>query len=664
MFAPLGGILFAVWFVLFARRLGERMGFRMGWIGFVVGGWMMLVLATIVFTAVYLTGWVNGIVAWTSLAAVSACAYFFPHLDQRSTNTETTAKADLSVPLLFVFAIGDLWLLTTCLLSRTDIALVSPWNVLPSTTFLIYLLTTVALWSFLRTAPKVIGLVGISLHVFAAIAVSLFVYGVGFGFDPFIHRAIVQTIVADGGLTPFSLLYSGQYAFLSFTHVLTGISIRLLDLWLIPLLVSIFLPTLFYVAMTTAWKQRPRESLVVLPLLLFVPFLPFTFTVPYHLALIAFLVTLLFLPSIGTGVGRVIVFGSAITSLFFHPLIGIPACVLAVGGWLYVRSQRRLSVGVLVAFFLACSVPIGYGVHSLLQGGDVLTIQNPWLHRDGFLALFRDPFPVEERRVHWWWNILHAVGRIGPWITMIVAVLVVRSKETRAWRLFIGMILVGFIGCLALLSTSFVFEDIISYEQLEFALRLRHALPYLGLPFLCVAVSSLLAHRKDWLSLGPIVAASVLLTVSWYVTYPTDDPKAYGFGPSVSEADVRAVHVVEELSGSEPYIALSNQMTSAAHLQEFGFAKTIDKNGKNMLYYPVPTGGDLYRFYEEIVEGSFVEDTMQRAMEFAGVSQGYFLLSGYWWGAEPLSHILKAAADQTIIVGNRELFIYRFSRKL
>jgi hypothetical protein len=474
----------------------------------------------------------------------------------------------------------------------------------------------------------------------------------------------VETIASDGGIAPLSLLYSGQYALVSYVHLLTGLSVAVLDLWLVPLLVTLFLPTLFYAALTTAWKQRPRESLVVLPFLLFVPFLAFTFTVPYHLALIAFLITLLFLPSVRTKSGSVLVFGSAVTSLLFHPLIGIPACVLAFGGWLFVRSQRRTAVGVFIAFLLACSVPVGYGVHSFLQGGDVFMIQNPWLHRDGFFALFRDPFPVEERTVHWWWYAVHAIGRMGPWLIMLVAVLAVRTKETRAWRWFIGMILVGFIGCLSLLSTSFVFENIISYEQLEFALRLRHALPYLGLPFLCVAASSLLAHRKDWLSLGPIVVASALLTISWYITYPTDDPKAYGFGPSVSQADVRAVHVVEELSSGEPYIALSNQMTSAAHLQEYGFAKTIDKNGKNMLYYPVPTGGDLYPFYEEIVGGAPVRDTMLQAMEFAGVSQGYFLLSGYWWGAEPLSHALKAAAEETVIIGNRELFIYRFSRNL
>ncbi len=664
MLALLGGVLFSVWFIVSARRIGERLGVETGWVGFVVGGWMMVVLTTIIFTLMYLTGYVNVMMAWLAMALVTVLVFFFPQVSQSVTSKETIIKADLSIPLLVVFLVGDLWLLTTYLLSRADTALVSPWNVLPATVFLIYLLVTIALWSFLRTAPKNMGLVGVSVHVFTAIAVSAFVYGVGFGFDPFVHRAIVETIVADGGIAPFSLLYSGQYALVSYTHLLTGVSVSLLDLWLVPLLVSFFLPTLFYVALTAAWKQRPRESLVVLPLLLFVPFLAFTFTVPYHLALIAFLVTLLFLPSIRTKTGCVLVFGSAVTSLFFHPLIGIPACVLAFGGWLFVKSQRRTAVGVFIAFLLACSVPVGYGIHSWLQGGNVFTVQNPWLHRDGFLALFRDPFPVEERQVHWWWNVVHAIGRVGPWLIMLVAVTAVRTKETRAWRWFIGMILFGFIGCLSLLSTSFVFENIISYEQLEFALRLRHALPYLGLPFLCVAASSLLAHRKDWQSLGSIVAASVLLTISWYITYPTDDPKAYGFGPSVSEADVRAVHVVEELSGGEPYIALSNQMTSAAHLQEFGFAKTIDKNGKNMLYYPVPTGGDLYPFYEEIVEGAPVGDTMRRAMEFAGVSQGYFLLSGYWWGAEPLSHTLKAAADETIIVGNRELFIYRFSRDL
>ncbi len=664
MFSLLGGVFFSVWFIWFARRLGARLNSDMDWIGFIVGGWMLLLLTTVVFTGVYLTGIVNIGMTWIAFTVVTALAYFFPKLNQRSFSVGAAIKADISIPLLFVFLAGDFWLLVSGLLSRTNTALVSPWNVLPSVIFLIYLLTTVALWSFLRTAPKIVGLLSVSFHVFVAISICLSVYGIGFGFDPFVHRAIVQTIVTDGGLTPFSLLYSGQYALISFTHLLTGIPIRLLDIWFVPLLVSLFLPTLFYIALTTAWKQRPRESLVVLPLLLFVPFLPFTFTVPYHLALIAFLVTLLFLPSIGTVAGLFLVIGSAVVSFFFHPLIGIPACVLAIGGWVYMKTHYRLSVGIFIAFLLACSVPIGYGVHNYLQGGGVLTIQNPWLHRDGFLALFRDPFPSSEKPVHWWWNILHAIGRVGPWVAMLVAALMVRSKEARAWRPFIGMILVGFIGCLILLSTSFVFEDIISYEQLEFALRLSHVLPYLGLPFLCVAVCSLLAHKKDWISLGPILLTSILLTISWYVTYPTDDPKAYGFGPSVSQADVRAVHVVEELSGGAPYIALSNQMTSAAHLQEYGFTKTIDNNGKNMLYYALPTGGDLYPFYEKIVGGSSVNETMQQAMEVAGVSQGYFLLSGYWWGAEPLSHVLKSAADATMIVGDRELFIYSFSKDL
>ena len=73
----------------------------------------------------------------------------------------------------------------------------------------------------------------------SALSVSAIVYVVGFGFDPFLHRAAEQALVDTGVVEPVRLLYSGQYTLTAALHHLTAWPIKLIDIWMVPIAASV-----------------------------------------------------------------------------------------------------------------------------------------------------------------------------------------------------------------------------------------------------------------------------------------------------------------------------------------------------------------------------------------------------------------------------------------
>ncbi|MCG2695722.1 hypothetical protein L6248_02210 [Candidatus Parcubacteria bacterium] len=160
-----------------------------------------------------------------------------------------------------------------------------------------------------------------------------------------------------------------------------------------------------------------------------------------------------------------------------------------------------------------------------------------------------------------------------------------------------------------------------------------------------------------------LIFAAILISTSLYLSYPRFDHYFNSRCFSTSKNDIEAVNWIENNTESD-YIVLANQQVSAAALREFGFKKyysppLIDKErglGGEVFYYPVPTGGPLYQYYLDMVYEKPSRETMTKAMDLVGVSEGYFVLNKYWWAFDKIIFYSSQVIKVVVIV----LFLYYF----
>jgi hypothetical protein len=173
------------------------------------------------------------------------------------------------------------------------------------------------------------------------------------------------------------------------------------------------------------------------------------------------------------------------------------------------------------------------------------------------------------------------------------------------------------------------------------------------------------APRRPSLAPLLLVPVAIVATISLYFAYPQSNAKANLSGPSVSAADIEAVHAVDELAGDQPYFVLANQMTSAGALQEFGFARYLPTaGGGQTLWYPLPTGAALYDFYGRMTYGEPTIETMREAATFTGTRRGYFLTYRYWPGFEWLDERARGISDRWYPIGGGAIIVYEFDHLL
>ena len=126
--------------------------------------------------------------------------------------------------------------------SSSSSALISPWLVIPTNFFLVYIIATAWLLFVLnRKLQPSVKLWLLRIHYFLAFSIAFIIYQIGYGFDPFIHQATMELIDKQGYVLPKPLYYLGQYSLVVIFHKLSGISIYLLNKLLVPLLAALFL---------------------------------------------------------------------------------------------------------------------------------------------------------------------------------------------------------------------------------------------------------------------------------------------------------------------------------------------------------------------------------------------------------------------------------------
>ena len=586
---------------------------------------------------------------------------------------EKTAPEDSLSAFLLVVAVGaDLAALRWLSGARTGEALRSPWEVVPPIYFLWIVLATFCLvaLAYRKRYPH-LTLGAAALHLFAMLSPALIVYGVGYGFDPFVHQAAERLVASVGAVTPKTPYYIGQYALVTLFSKLFSLPVDAVDRALLPGMAAVFLPIASSWLLRRGFGVQRWLSIVASFGVLLLPIASFASTTPQGLGNLFFLLTVLlgaaWLHAHRPPLGFVLLL--ALAAAAAHPLAGIPA--LSAAALLMavklkhegVASARVAKAAVFTVLIAAAVVAVpltfslrqGTGAAPIVEAlgkppADVLSgipFRAPGIETRYRPLLDFAEFAARNRDV-----LLLAMAAAGAW-------LLGRKKSYRRTALACGGLALALFAAVAILRSGFVFEDVIGYEQGNYAARLYETALLALSPLVLAAfawwwraLSKTDAHVRFFQTLlFAGVAAS--LAYGWF---PRLDEYEWSRGYSPSVHDVAAVRWINEHAAG-PYVVLADQSVSAAALHEFGFRTYFG----DQFYYSIPTGAPLYQHYLQMAYHGAPRSEMEAAMSEIGVPTAYFVIDKYWTDAPKIVEAAKKSADDWQEIDGGELYVFRYS---
>jgi hypothetical protein len=490
------------------------------------------------------------------------------------------------------------------------------------------------------------------------------IYPIGFGFDPFLHRATVQHIAEFGTITPKPLYYIGQYALELTLHLVGSLQINLIDRFLLPILAAFLLTGSTLVGLSSLTKNK--SNFVLVGLLLF-PLGTLISTTPQGLAytFCAAAIALAFSSSIIPSI--LLSLAAAIT----HPIAGIPAVIFVATVFFLRHTTNKLHQKIIIAISVLCNIiaiPTLFTLQSIKSGLALsfnlsnLVDASRW-QALGLTSFFSNHFNT-------WYDALYLVIDNLFLITIILALISffyhrnINSRQdppnSSIWLLITTSVAM-FLNFL-ILSLLFNFDFLISYEQSDYALRALTMTQIFLLPLVAlglVAINDYLKTKPLALRLTFFAILTVIAVGNIYGAYPRHDNYARSAGFNTSQADLDAVQKIDALANGQSYIALANQATSAAAIGLYGF-KTYYHG--DIFYYPIPTGGSLYQKYLSMVNNAPSLNTIYEAMDLAGVDLAYFAVSNYWWQSTQIITNTKLLTNTWFPIDNGTITIFEFRR--
>ncbi|MFH1427103.1 MAG: hypothetical protein ABIG60_01065 [Patescibacteria group bacterium] len=551
--------------------------------------------------------------------------------------------------------------------SQTTEAIISPWQVIPNYFFLAYALATAFLLIILIKKIK-FSLLLISLHYFLSFSIALFIYKIGYGFDPFIHQATVDLIAKTGEVLPKPFYYLGQYSLIVILHKITSLSLIWLDKLLVPVLASVFLPLVLF-NFLKKWFKDTKSLLIILLTLLILPFTPFILTTPQNLSYLFLILTVFCGLTCLSKVELTITYLFAFTTLAIHPIAGIPALLFSLAITVYHSDKNKLKkyLYLLIYFFTIFSLPLAFYFINLSQ----VKSDNTLNLEPG--AAKKILIPNEENIIL---NFIYLYGfNIKTLISFLIIIGIIIAfryrKNCKIFFINLGLALSLIVSYFITKKLSFDF--LIYYERNNFSERILLIAIIFLLPFIIITLYSLINKIFKQPAIIKIIWFSlviILITTSLYFSYPRFDRYYNSRGYSTSSYDIEAVHWIDTNANSD-YIVLANQQVSAAALKEFGFKKYYSYPLLNkergargeVFYYPIPTSSPLYQYYLDIVYEKPSRDTIKKAMDLTGVNEAYFVLNKYWWAFPKILEEAKLEADSWQKIGQGNVYIFKYSKE-
>jgi hypothetical protein len=547
-----------------------------------------------------------------------------------------------------------LLLVLTCFyelfLARTSTSIVSPWHVVNVKVFIFYALATFFLIiSYFRTENKTISLILTSIHFLLSTSVALIVYKLGFGYDPIIHQTTEKHILEHGIIHPKPFYYLGQYSLIVWLAKLTQIRIEILDKLLLFGFTVIYLPKFIFESLRSFLKN---ENTVLICTLLFLA-LPYTFfinTTPFGLSL--FFITAIIFVAIKYFTSKdkitklyLILFTAA--SLIIHPLAGLCALIFWIAVLIPRTPQPYKPFLAILNFFI---IPLAFIANS---GGSTTFAFSAFninlLYLENHFNIIKD--------------LIYSYGFNYDIFIIILGVtgLIFLSKKFKWSKYYLLGAFYIWVNYL-IIKYFLVFNDLIEYERSAFSERIYYILLILLLPgvftLIYLLINRIINNKQIVPKLFILFLIIFLITSSFYLSYPAKDDYQANHGYSISNADFDAVTFIENNSKGEPYIVLANQTTSSAALKTFGFNSYYN----NHFYYPIPTGGELYNLYLDMVNNGPSLETIHSVRELTGVDTVYFSISNYWSDFPRTSDRAKLISTNHFPIANGKINIYKFTK--
>lgn len=561
-------------------------------------------------------------------------------------------------------------------------AIRSPWKVLPFEFFLSYFgASTILLWFIFKSQKETLNLILTSVHTFLTVSLVLFVYKLGYGFDPFIHQATEKVIALEGFILPKPFYYLGQYSLVVFLAKILQAPIEWIDKLLLPLLIAALMPTAIYFSLkpftsrnkrsyfgTAVSKCEHKAGASLLSLLILVlPFTAFIATTPQGLANFYLLITIfLAILTLCREFSISYLWFLGFTTILIHPLAGIPSLIFISLLTLFIILKKEdgvieiLRKIILAGGFILAAVAI-----------PLIFVAASFFLKDSAAAISLK-FP--EKMVldwHWpvWFNhfqplydLIYTYGKNIPFILLAISLtgyFLIRKRFPS------GLIYIATFAALIvnyiLIKLFVTFPLIIQYEQQIFPQRILEISFYFLIPLFLFALYKFfekLATSSRLLKFFFILLFGSLLTFSLYYSYPKDDGEDYHIdrGYSVSSSDIAAVHAIGQDAGERDYIVLANQMVGAAAVREFGFKKYYGQN----FYYSIPTGYPPYKYYLKMVYETPSRATAAETANLVNVNLVYFVVNKYWTDSEKIIEKAKTTADEWFEIDGGKIWIFKY----
>lgn len=557
----------------------------------------------------------------------------------------------------------------------TTDAINTPWQIVPNLFFIAYFLATACLFFILRFNKEknlTWSLIGLSIHFFLSTCVAIFIYKLGADYDPFIHRANVDIILQSGTLLPTPIYYLSQYAIIIFTHTLTNLPTNLIDIYLVPVLSAIILPTLL-VNLGLAFKLKNRNLITIAVLSLFiVPLKTFTVTTPQALAnLLALTALILVILAISKKISLWSAWFAVISSLLTHLIAGLPIAIILAYFSIdqlnfFKHWPDKLKQFLKLEFLILTIIilPIAFLVNAQKTASElkVAVIDQPWQ------KFFDIIYNWQNFKLYNYISIHDFIYNFANWRWLIVLTIIMAGyfvlRNINYSNIFKKLI-TGFI-CLVIasiiLSMSVDFFSLANAERNIYPARLIELAIYCLVPLIFFGGYGIwhkLFEQSRSLELISVFILVSAISVNLYLSYPRVDRISENHGYSTSQTDIDTVKFIEKISYDDDYVVLASQPVSAAAISTLGYAHYYN----SYFYYPVPTGGRMYELFENLAYNHGKPSEIINTVRYlTNVKTVYFVLNRYWSGADESIIFYKNTADAWYAIDDKNfIFVYKNS---
>ncbi|MFA5126579.1 MAG: hypothetical protein WC465_01080 [Patescibacteria group bacterium] len=557
-------------------------------------------------------------------------------------------------------------LLVILLFKKASLGVVrSPWELVNYKFWILFALSNIALTITILNKKSSKNIFLLCCHFLLISSIAIILYPLGYGYDSFIHAAVLDIVQKTGTIQPRLFLYVGQYGLTLFSQELWQIPLETANKILLPLLFSLLWPISLYYGLRHGFHWSYRSSYLGVLWSLFVGFGFAIMTTPQSLGLLLLATVIFLLPTIkNKNLPLYFIWIVTVMALTIHPLAGIPLAYLGLILVIEKVNKSRLSrtiILTLVYILAALSLPFFLAIYQIFNKipyWQVLTthfwpeITWPSLHWQQSYS-----FPLD---------MLHNIGQNQIWLYIIIVliglILIIRNHKYIFFQknvIFSLLLLANY-----LLSKIFInFNLQIAYQKDDYPNRIIYLVALSALPIFLTAVYFVL-HRavKDkpnffhtlWLA----GLSTVVVMISTYFSYPIYDKNLNSKSFNVTATDIKTVKTIEQDANGQAYVVLANQMVGAAAIKEFGFAHYYNDN----FYYSMPLGANnIYQEFLSMIEVRADRATAISAMDKTGVNLAYFVVNNYWHSAKTANQMAEQTADQVLTIdgGVNQVFIYK-----